>query len=105
MRLGSASAGKGADKDIIQAYGSYRYSVIKLCVRRADVRFHDARVVFVRYGEQDLHLRRKVESGSCTPELNLRGGRRTDIRYVYLYFRQADNITNWRSAEVDLFAR
>lgn len=105
VRLGSAQAGKGADKDIIQAYGSYRYSVIKLCVRRADVKFHEARVVFARDGQQDLRLNRKVHGGSCTPNLNLRGGRRTDIRYVYLYFRQADDLLNWRTAEVDLYAR
>jgi hypothetical protein len=24
---------------------------------------------------------------------------------VYLFFRQADNITNWRTAHVDLYAR
>ncbi|MFZ4649668.1 MAG: hypothetical protein ACOYLV_03070 [Rubrivivax sp.] len=105
VRLGSAEAGKGADKDIIHAYGSYRYSVIKLCVRRADVRFHEARVIFAKEGQQDLRLNRKVSGGSCTPNLNLRGGRRTDIRYVYLYFRQADDILNWRTAEVDLYAR
>jgi len=105
VRLGSAEAGKGADKDIIHAYGSYRYSVIKLCVRRADVRFNEARVIFAKDGQQDLRLNRKVSGGSCTPNLNLRGGRRTDIRYVYLYFRQADDILNWRTAEVDLYAR
>jgi hypothetical protein len=101
----SAEAGKGADKDIIQAYGTYRYSAIKLCVRRADVKFHEARVIFAGQGQQDLRLNRKVSGGSCTPNLNLRGGRRTDIRYVYLYFRQADDILNWRTAEVDLYAR
>jgi len=104
-RLGSAEAGKGADKDIIHAYGSYRYSTIKLCVRRADVRFHSAQAVFVRDGQQDLRLNYKINNGACTPVLNLRGGRRSDIRYVYLYFRQADNILNWRTAEVDLYAR
>ena len=35
----------------------------------------------------------------------LRGGKSLDIRYVYLFFRQADNITNWRTARVDLYAR
>jgi hypothetical protein len=105
VRLGSAQTGKGADKDVIQAYGSYRYSVIKLCVRRADVKFHEARVVFARDGQQDLRLNRKVHGGSCTPNLNLRGGRRTDIRYVYLCFRQADDLLNGRTAEVDLYAR
>jgi hypothetical protein len=104
-RLGSAEAGKGADKDTIQAYGSYRYSAIKLCVRRADVKFHDARVVFVKDGQQDLRLNYKVDNGECTPVFNLRGGRRSDIRYVYLFFRQDDNILNWRTAEVDLYAR
>lgn len=105
VRLGSARAGKNSDKDIINAYGSYRYSKVKLCVRRADVAFHDAQVVFVRGGQQDLRLRYKVKRGQCTRELNLRGGRSSDIRYVYLYFRQADNILNWRTAEVDLYAR
>jgi hypothetical protein len=105
VRLGSARAGKSADKDIINAYGSYRYSSIKLCVRSADVSFYDAQVVFTRGAQQDLRLRYKVKRGQCTPTLNLRGGRRSDIRYVYLYFRQADNILNWRTAEVDLYAR
>jgi hypothetical protein len=105
VRLGSARAGKSADKDIINAYGSYRYSSIKLCVRSADVSFYDAQVVFTRGAQQDLRLRYKVKRGQCTPTLNLRGGRRSDIRYVYLYFRQADNILNWRTADVDLFAR
>jgi hypothetical protein len=105
VRLGSARAGKNSDKDIINAYGSYRYSMIKLCVRSADVAFHQAQVVFVAGGQQDLRLQYKVKRGQCTPVLNLRGGRRTDIRYVYLYFRQADNILNWRTAEVDLYAR
>jgi hypothetical protein len=59
----------------------------------------------VRGGQQDLRLRYKVKRGQCTRELNLRGGRGADIRYVYLYFRQADNILNWRTAEVDLYAR
>jgi len=104
-RLGSAEAGKGADKDIIHAYGSYRYSTIKLCVRRADVKFHSARVVYVRDGQQDLRLNYKINNGACTPVLNLRGGRRSDVRYVYLYFRQDDNMLNWRTAEVDLYAR
>jgi hypothetical protein len=105
IRLGFASAGKGADKDIIQAYGNYRYSRIKLCVRVADVAFYDAQVQFEHGGRQDIRVQSRVKRGQCTREYYLRGGKRLDIRYVYLFFRQADNITNWRSAQVDLYAR
>jgi hypothetical protein len=105
VRLGFAEAGKGADKDIIQAYGRYRYSRIKLCVRVADVAFYDAQVQFEAGGKQDIRVQSRVKRGQCTREYYLRGGKRLDIRYVYLFFRQADNITNWRTARVDLYAR
>lgn len=105
VRLGFAEAGKGADKDIIQAYGRYRYSRIKLCVRVADVAFYDAQVQFEHGGKQDIRVQSRVKRGQCTREYYLRGGKRLDIRYVYLFFRQADNITNWRTARVDLYAR
>jgi len=105
MRLGSATAGKNPDKDIIQAYGSYRYSRVKLCVRMADVGFYDAQVQFVYGGRQDIRVQSRVKKGQCTREYYLRGGQRLDIRYVYLFFRQADNILNWRTAQVDLYAR
>jgi hypothetical protein len=105
MRLGSATAGKNPDKDIIQAYGSYRYSRVKLCVRMADVGFYDAQVQFVHGGRQDIRVQSRVKRGQCTREYYLRGGQRLDVRYVYLFFRQADNILNWRTAQVDLYAR
>ena len=105
VRLGSATAGKSPDKDIIQAYGKYRYSRIKLCVRFADVGFYDAQVQFSGGGRQDLRVRSRVKRGQCSRELVLRGGRQLDIRFVYLFFRQADNIGNWRTAQVDLYAR
>ncbi len=105
VRLGFAEAGKGADKDTIQAYGRYRYSRIKLCVRVADVAFYDAQVQFEAGGRQDIRVQSRVKTGQCTREYYLRGGKSLDIRYVYLFFRQADNITNWRTARVDLFAR
>ena len=105
VRLGFAEAGKGADKDIIQANGRYRYSRIKLCVRVADVAFYDAQVQFEHGGKQDIRVQSRVKRGQCTREYYLRGGKRLDIRYVYLFFRQADNITNWRTARVDLYAR
>ena len=104
VRLGSAFAGKAADKDTIQAYGRYRYKQIKFCVRGADVGFHDVRVVYERGGQQQLQVRTKVNKGSCSPAYYVWSGR-YDIRYVYLYFRQADNFLNWRQAEVDLYAR
>lgn len=105
IRLGSAAAGKSADKDTIQAYGNYRYSRIKLCVRVADVAFYDAQVQFEHGGRQDVRVQSRVKRGQCTREYYLRGGKKLDIRYVYLFFRQADNITNWRTAQVDLYAR
>jgi len=105
VRIGFAEAGKGADKDTIQAYGRYRYSRIKLCVRVADVAFYDAQVQFESGGKQDIRVQSRVKRGQCTREYYLRGGKRLDIRYVYLFFRQADNITNWRTAHVDLYAR
>ena len=105
VRLGFAEAGKGADKDTIQANGRYRYSRIKLCVRVADVAFYDAQVQFEAGGRQDIRVQSRVKRGQCTREYYLRGGKRLDIRYVYLFFRQADNITNWRTARVDLYAR
>ena len=105
VRLGFAEAGKGADKDTIQANGRYRYSRIKLCVRVADVAFYDAQVQFEAGGRQDIRVQSRVKTGQCTREYYLRGGKSLDIRYVYLFFRQADNITNWRTARVDLYAR
>jgi hypothetical protein len=105
IRLGSAAAGKNADRDTIQAYGRYRYSRIKLCVRVADVAFYKAQVQFENSGRQEVKVQSRVRRGQCTREYYLRGGQSLDIRYVYLYFRQADNIFNWRSAQVDLYAR
>ena len=105
IRLGFATAGKNADRDTIQAYGRYRYSRIKLCVRVADVAFYNAQVQFQYGGRQEVKVQSRVRRGQCTREYYLRGGKSLDIRYVYLYFRQADNILNWRSAQVDLYAR
>ena len=105
IRLGFAAAGKNADRDTIQAYGRYRYSRIKLCVRVADVAFYNAQVRFENGGRQDIKVQSRVKRGQCTREYYLRGGQNIDIRYVYLYFRQSDNIFNWRSAQVDLYAR
>jgi hypothetical protein len=105
MRLGSAAAGKNADRDTIQAFGRYRYSRIKLCVRVADVAFYDAQVQFESGGRQDVKVQSRVKRGQCTQEYYLRGGKSLDIRFVYLYFRQSDDILNWRTAQVDLYAR
>ena len=105
IRLGFATAGKNADRDTIQAYGRYRYSRIKLCVRVADVAFYNAQVQFQYGGRQEVKVQSRVRRGQCTREYYVRGGKSLDIRYVYLYFRQADNILNWRSAQVDLYAR
>ncbi|MFZ4380545.1 MAG: hypothetical protein ACOYO0_01095 [Sandarakinorhabdus sp.] len=105
VRLGSAAAGKAPDRDIIQAYGRYRYSRIKFCVRFADVSFYRAEVQLTSGNRRDLNLRSRVANRQCTREYYLLGGKNFDIRYVYLYFRQADNYNNWRSAQVDLYAR
>jgi len=105
IRLGFAAAGKNADRDTIRAYGRYRYSRIKLCVRVADVAFYNAQVQFENGGRQEVKVQSRVKRGQCTREYYLRGGQSLDIRYVHLYFRQADNIFNWRSAQVDLYAR
>ncbi len=105
VRLGSATAGKSPDRDTIQAFGRYSYSRIKLCVRFADVAFYNAKVQFEHGGSQDINVQSRVRRGQCTREYYLRGGRKLDIRYVYLFFRQADNIANWRTAQVDLYAR
>ncbi|WP_353218256.1 hypothetical protein [Sandarakinorhabdus sp.] len=105
VRLGSAAAGKAPDRDIIQAYGRYRYSRIKFCVRFADVSFYRAEVQLTTGNRRDLNLRSRVANRQCTQEYYLLGGKSFDIRYVYLYFRQADNYNNWRSAQVDLYAR
>jgi len=56
-------------------------------------------------GKQDIRVQSRVKRGHCTREYYFRGGKSLDIRYVYLFFRQADNITNWRTAHVDLYAR
>ena len=104
VRLGAAFAGKAADKDIIHAYGRYRYTQVKFCVRGADVAIHDVQVVYERGGQQPLQVRSKVRKGECTTPYYVWSGR-YDIRYVYLFFRQADNFLNWRQAEVDLYAR
>jgi hypothetical protein len=71
----------------------------------ADVAFYDAQVQFEAGGRQDIRVQSRVKRGQCTREYYLRGGKSLDIRYVYLFFRQADNITNWRTARVDLYAR
>jgi hypothetical protein len=71
----------------------------------ADVAFYDAQVQFEHGGKQDIRVQSRVKRGQCTREYYLRGGKRLDIQYVYLFFRQADNITNWRTARVDLYAR
>jgi hypothetical protein len=104
-RLGSAAAGKSADRDTIEAFGRYRYSRIKLCVRVADVAFYDVQVQFAAGGRQDVKVQSRVKRGQCTREYYLRGGKNLDISYVYLYFRQSDDILNWRTAQVDLYAR
>ena len=105
VRLGSATAGKSPDRDTIQAFGRYRYASIKLCVRFADVAFYNAKVQFEHGGSQDVKVQSRVKRGQCTREYFLRGGKKLDIRYVYLFFRQSDNIANWRTAQVDLYAR
>jgi hypothetical protein len=105
VRLGSATAGKSPDRDTIQAFGRYSYASIKLCVRFADVAFYNAKVQFEHGGSQDVKVQSRVKRGQCTREYYLRGGKKLDIRYVYLFFRQSDNIANWRTAQVDLYAR
>ena len=90
------------DRDTIVVEGPRQFERIKLCVYRNPVHFLDVDVRFASGGHQDVSVRRRINPGECTRNIDLNGDDR-NIASVSMLYEE----TSWRRgahATVRLFA-
>jgi hypothetical protein len=90
------------DRDTIVVEGPRQFERIKLCVYRNPVHFLDVDVRYANGGHQDVSLRRRINPGECTRDIDLNGDDRNITSISMLYEE-----TSWRRgahATVRLFA-
>lgn len=78
LLLGEKMVSRAGDEDIVTTDGEDLFSKIRICVQRRSVRFHDLDVVFGNGGSQDLQIRRVIQPGQCTRDIDIRG----EARYI-----------------------
>ena len=83
--LGQRQVGFQVDRDVVGGRGQGRFSVIRICVANAPVRFRDVDVVFANGERQQLPVNAFVRAGGCTPNLDLRGRARRIARVEMAY--------------------
>lgn len=74
------------DRDVIGLPGRRRFNEIRLCVRRRAVEFLDLDVRFANGGNQDIQVRRVIQAGQCTRNIQLRGRAPRDIAQIIMKY-------------------
>jgi hypothetical protein len=75
----------GRDTDTIKDPGTARYHQMRLCVFNGPIEVRDVDVCFRNGGHQDVSVRRLMQAGTCSRNLDLSGNRRdvTAVRLKY----------------------
>lgn len=87
--LGERTVNHAVDRDEIRVGardGSFRQ--IKLVVRRRAITMRDLKVHYANGGVQDVNLRRSIEAGGATRDIDLTGQNRVIERVVFFYNTQ-----------------
>lgn len=101
--LGERIVRERMDHDVIRLEGHRRFSQIKICVYRHPVRVYDVDITFNNGGHQDVAVRARINPGTCTRDIDLKGDDR-DIRAIKMLYEE----TSWgrrRTATVRVFGR
>ena len=62
-----------SDSSNIYLPGRQRYRAIKLCVAKSPLKMRDVRVYYRNGSRQDADVRQRLQPGSCTRRIDLRG--------------------------------
>jgi len=83
--IGEHTVNRGAERDsfIANAQGAFRR--IRVCAYRRPVRFYDLDVIYGNGRRHDIRIRRRINPGTCTRAIDLRGNRRFIRRVVTRY--------------------
>lgn len=101
--IGAREVRDRTERDTFVLPGARRFDRIKLCVYRNPVHFHDLDIRFRNGGHQDVSIRRRINPGECTRDIDLAGDDR-NITAVSMVYEE----TSWgrrRTATVRLFAQ
>jgi hypothetical protein len=87
--VGAKAVGHGTDNDIIFVNSDRKFRQLRVCVKKAPVRFEDFDVYYRNGGSENISVREKFKAGSCSRNLDLRGEARhiTQIRLRYERFK------------------
>jgi len=85
--IGFKSVGGGTDRDVVDVRGDQRHSQIMLCSLNRPIRMVDLDVRFANGGRQDVRVRERLNAGSCTRAIDLKG-RQRDITQVRLRYER-----------------
>ena len=88
--LGTQLVSFRVERETISGRGDGQFRAIRLCVARAAVQFRDLDVQFGNGERQDIPVQRRIAPGSCTPQLDFRGGAR-NVRQVVMVINTIPN--------------
>ena len=83
--IGYKTVNGRVDNDRIHVEGNARYTQVRLCVFNAPITMRDFDIRFENGRNQDVNVRQRIASGSCTRNIDLAGNRR-DIDAIRLKY-------------------
>ncbi|MEM8552656.1 MAG: hypothetical protein AAGF45_09770 [Pseudomonadota bacterium] len=78
--IGNTTVGPDIDVHHIDVRGTDGVNQIRVCVRRAMVRFVDLSVTYDTAGLEELKIKPRIGQGECSRNINLRGENRKLVR-------------------------
>jgi len=86
--IGFKTVGHGSDHDVIDVNANRNYRQLQLCAFNAPVNMQDFDVHYRNGTMENLRVRSVIAAGTCTRNIDLRGGKRhitrIDLRYERL---------------------
>lgn len=76
-----------SDTDTVRLPGQQRFRQLRLCAYNAPLRLRDFDVQFENGGRQDVSTRERINPGTCTRAIDLKGQRRDITRVTLRYDR------------------
>jgi hypothetical protein len=83
--IGFTTVDRGVDRDTIRVRGDARFRAVRLCVYNNPLVMRDFDVRFANGRGQDVRVRARINRGTCTRAVDLRG-RGRDIRSIRLTY-------------------
>jgi hypothetical protein len=89
--LGFKTVGRGSDHDVITVNPRPTYRKLQLCAFNAPIEMQDFDATYGNGTTENFVVRSVIRAGTCTRDIDLRGGdrhiTRIDLRYKKLYPR------------------